>query len=233
MVFKMKKYLIIFTVVIVSAGVFYLVNKYSFSANNKNDKNNIEINNTISATDTVTKSSGDECCKSLQAGNYSSESIYQLNSTWRDQNNKKVTLGKFKDKNVVLAMFFASCQSACPVIVNDMKIIEAGIPADKINNYRFVLVSIDPTRDTPQALLKYAKEKNLDSSRWSLLTAGNDEVMELAMMLGFKYTRNDNGGFTHTNLISFLNRSGEIIHQNEGLDLDLKSITNVIAMLNK
>ena len=97
----------------------------------------------------------------------------------------------------------------------------------------FVLVSIDPARDTPQALLKYAEERNLNTSRWSLLTGSNDEVMELAMILGFKYTSNDNGGFTHTNLISFLNKSGEIIHQNEGLTLDLKSVSDAIAMLNK
>ena len=129
-------------------------------------------------------------------------------------------------------MFFASCQSACPVIVNDMKIIEAGIPAIKLIItglywFQLILIEILP------ALLKYADERNLNTSRWSLLTGSKDDMMELAMILGFKYTKNENGGFTHTNLISFLNKSGEIIHQNEGLTLDINSVSNAIALLNK
>ena len=130
----MIKYLMIIIVILLSMGTYYLIKNNSVSVN-KNDNNKIAaINNSIQSSDTITNPPDDECCKSLQAANYSSESIYQLNSIWRDQNNKKVILGKFKDKNVILAMFFASCQSACPVIVNDMKTIEAGIPADKINN---------------------------------------------------------------------------------------------------
>jgi protein SCO1/2 len=216
----------------------FLIRGYFITGSNlpgtKDKNNNTSLTEkALSDSNKVTKPADDECCKPLKSRNYSSESIHQLDSKWTDQNGKKVVLGKFKNKNVVLAMFYASCQSVCPIIVNNMKIIEEGIPKDKINNYTFVLVTIDPDRDTPANLLKYAKEKNLSSDRWSLLKGSKDNIMDLSMMLGFKYTKNENGAFSHTNLISFLNKSGEIIHQNEGLSLDIDSISTVIASLDK
>ncbi len=159
-------------------------------------------------------------------------SVYLSNGKWTDQDGNKTELGNFKNKNVVLAMFFASCQSACPVIVNDMKIIEKTIPENKRDNYRFVLVSIDPERDTPAVLKNYARDHNLKSSNWTLLTGSKDDIMELAMMLGFKYSKNSSGGFTHTNLISFLNEKGEIISQNDGLVVDMGLVSKTISKLN-
>ncbi|MGA8264371.1 MAG: SCO family protein [Ignavibacteriaceae bacterium] len=225
----MKKYLII-----ISATVLLIAGYLIIGSNaNKINASATIVENTTNAKDGVTKPPDDDCCKALNEGNFSSESIYQLKSKWTDQNGRKIVLGKFKNKNVVLAMFYASCQSACPVIVNNMKIIEAGIPRDKINNYRFVLVTIDPDRDTPANLLKYANERNLNTNTWNLLRGTKDDIMELSMMFGFKFTKNESGGFSHTNLISFLNKSGEIIHQNAGLDVDINSVSNVLASLNK
>ena len=225
----MKKFVPGFAFVLIAISVVFFTGKNS---NNKNDKTGVMQKAANVVSEANEKYEADDCCKAIKSEKYSDESIYLLNGKWTDQNKKIVRLGDFKNKNVVLAMFFASCQSACPVIVNDMKIIEASIPANKKNNYMFVLVSIDPARDTPDVLANYAKERNLDKGRWCLLTGGKDDIMELSMILGFKFTQNESGGFTHTNLISFLNHKGEIVFQNEGLGLEKDSVTKVIASLN-
>jgi len=228
----MKKYLFICYAALLFLGSYFGIVKKSLP-DNSGLKDNLSISNVRTTPDGVTIPDSNVCCKTIKAGKYSSESIYQLNSQWHDQDNRKITLGKFENKRVILAMIYATCQSACPVIVNDMKTIESAIPADKINDYRFILVTIDPSRDKPSELKKYAAAKNLDSGRWTLLNGSENDVMQLAMMLGFKYSKNADSSFTHSSLISFLNKKGEIKYQNEGLVLDTGVISQAIASINK
>ncbi|RPI70535.1 MAG: SCO family protein, partial [Ignavibacteriales bacterium] len=128
--------------------------------------------------------------------------------------------------------FFASCTYACPILVNDMKRIETAlINEDEISSYKFLLVSIDPERDTPEMLSEFAKRHKLDLKRWKLLTGTADDIMELAAVTGFKYKKEDNGEFSHSNMINFLNDGGEIIHQQIGLNQDITPSTEKILSM--
>ncbi len=228
----MKKSFFICCAALLFLGSYFTIVKKPVTVYS-NNKTTSSITEEKTTPDGITIPDSNDCCKTIKAGRYSSESIYQLNSEWRDQDNRKIDLAKFENKNVILAMFYASCRSACPVIVNDMKIIESAIPANKINNYRFVLVTIDPSRDKPSVLKEYAVAKNLDNQKWSLLKGSKNDIMQLAMMLGFKYSKNADGSFTHSSLISFLNKKGEIKYQSEGLVLDKSSVSDAIAAINK
>jgi protein SCO1 len=170
------------------------------------------------------------CCADVNGGAVSDNSIYQLNSQWTNQDGKTVSLKSFTGKPAVLTMFFANCTYACPLLVNDMQRMENSIAKERKNNYRFILVSIDPERDTPAKLKNYAKERGLDLSRWTLLTGNSDDVMELAALTGFKYKQDDKGNYSHSNLITLLNEKGEIIHQQTGLNQD---IAETISQLKK
>lgn len=172
----------------------------------------------------------DCCAEDLKAGNFSDNSIYQLQSIWKDQNGNEIKIEKFEGKHLVLAMIYTSCPSACPVIVNDMERLESLIPKDELKNYHFILVSIDPQRDTPQQMKKYAEEKKLNEKYWTLLTGSKESVAELAQVIGFNYKENKSGMFTHSNLITFLDKQGIIEHQVEGLN---NKADKLLAMLNK
>jgi protein SCO1/2 len=172
----------------------------------------------------------DDCCvQKTSAGKYSENSIFQLKTVWKDQTGKDIMLNQFMDKKVVMALIYTNCPTACPVIVNKIQSLESLIDKKTINDYRFVLVSIDPIRDTPQELRKFAEEKNLDLHYWTLLTGSENDIAELAQMVGFKYRRNKSGSFTHSNLITFINKAGEIENQSEGLNQDTEKL---LAMLN-
>lgn len=161
------------------------------------------------------------CCSEDEGkGEMSENSIYQLDAKWTDQNNKTVQLKDFKGKPVVLTMFFASCTYACPILVNDMKKIESELPKDEADEVHFVLVSIDPERDTPEKLKQLAEQRGLDPERWTLLTGSKDDIMELAAIVGFKFKKEANGDFSHSNMINLLNEEGEISHQQIGLNQD-------------
>ncbi|MCU7494864.1 MAG: SCO family protein [Ignavibacteria bacterium] len=172
------------------------------------------------------------CSEKMEEGSagYSSNSVYQLSSVWKNELGQKLSLGDLKGHKVVLSMIFASCTYACPLIVNDMRKIEKSV-ADK-SDVRFVLVSIDPERDTPVTLLEYSKRQGLELSRWELLTGSKSDIRSLAAVLGFKYQRDSKGDYTHSNLINVLNKEGEVVLQHEGLNKDISDIVGKLKSMN-
>ena len=216
----MKKILIAFVpALLLAVGTFSFIRLDKNPAEKKHDEGFIQIAGVDK--DSSAAKLKDACCEEESAGICSENSIYQLNCTWKDQNGSKIMLNKFKGSHVILAMIYTSCATACPVIVNNMQKLSNSIRKDKLGDYHFVLVSIDPEIDTPAKLKKYAAEKKLDLNYWTLLTGSDNNVAELAQVIGFRYKRNNSGSagrFTHSNLITFLNKDGEIVNQSKGLN---------------
>jgi len=224
----MKKYIITAAAAIgvIFAVLFILNFTKSYEKNHHHDTEKIDFS---SKKTSEGEEKNHSCCSSEEdAGEYSENSIYQLESEWTNQWGKKFSLGELEGSPVVLTMFFASCTYACPILINDMKKIENEIPEEELSSYKFVLVSIDPERDTPEKLEKFAEEKNLDAKRWTLLTGSSDDIMELAALTGFKYKKDKSGDFSHSNLITFLNKEGEILHQQFGLNQDISGSTKIL-----
>jgi protein SCO1/2 len=129
-------------------------------------------------------------------------------------------------------MLFASCEYACPILVNDMQRIRQTLPDAIREQAQFVLVSFDDTRDTPAALRAYRERANLDPS-WVLLHGDAANVQELAMLLGVKYQRDARGQYAHSNLITVLNSEGEVVHQRNGLQGEVSQAANAVKLAAK
>jgi len=168
------------------------------------------------------------CCAEETSGDASENSIYQLESNWKTETGKKIMLGELKGKKQIMAMVFTSCTYACPLIINDMKKIESQI---KRNDVNFLLISIDPKRDTPETLMQYARNNKLDMKRWRLLTGDENSISELAAVLGFKYKKEQDGSFSHSNIINVLNETGEVAYQHFGLNQDVQDVLDELKKL--
>jgi protein SCO1 len=156
------------------------------------------------------------CATPMDAAPYSARSLYQTEVAFTNDAGQPFRLGELRGRPVVLTMFFASCGYACPLLVTDMQAIRAKLPAEIRESAAFVLVSFDVERDTPAALAAYRGQRGLGSD-WILLHGDDDAVRELAALLGVKYKLEAGGGFSHSNLITVLNREGEVTHQRSGL----------------
>jgi protein SCO1/2 len=121
-------------------------------------------------------------------------------------------------------MFFSTCEFACPLLVQDLKRLEAALPASIRDQVDFVLVSFDTERDTPEALAAYRARQSLDPARWCLLTGRPDDVRDLAAILGIRYAKDARGQFMHSNVLTLLDRNGEVSHQEMGLNRPLESL---------
>jgi protein SCO1/2 len=172
------------------------------------------------------------CCRPMATqAKFTDKSIYQLDSTWTSDANKKVKLGVLRNRPQVVAMFFASCQYTCPLTVSDLKNIEAALPENLRTNVGFALVSFDSLRDTPAALKAYRAKRELSNQNWTLLRGEPDDVRELAALLGVIYKQDSKGDFAHSNLITILNAEGEIVFQQAGINLPPDEIVETLKRL--
>lgn len=166
----------------------------------------------------------------LAAGTASPHSIYHVDSTWTTESGQRIRLDALRGKIRVLAMVYTSCEYACPLLVEIMKRMATSLPQELQSQVGFVLVSFDPERDTPEVLKAYSEKQQLDVQRWTLLHGQPDDVRELAVLLGVKYIKQPRGDFAHSNLITVLNREGEIVHRHLGLQ---QSIDDTVAVLRQ
>jgi protein SCO1/2 len=76
---------------------------------------------------------------------------------------------------------FTHCTSVCPVLTAKMVQLQRAIRDPRL---RFVSFSVDPDRDTPEALREYARRWAPDESRWALLATTKQTLA--AVVAGMK-----------------------------------------------
>lgn len=175
-------------------------------------------------TTTPSHHSNAACCSShndVASTPFPDKSIYQLDSTWTNDVGRTLQLAALSGRIQIVAMFFSSCQYACPAIVHDMKRMENALPKELRGRVGFTLVTFDTERDTQEALKVYRKRQELTPERWTLLRASPADTLELAAVLGIQFKREANGQYAHSNLITILNSQGEIVHRQVGLNQDI------------
>lgn len=147
------------------------------------------------------------------------ESVYNLTSTWITQQNESIHLSHFENKIVIAAMVFTHCESACPRIVADMQRIESSLSEKELQQVTFLLISMDPERDTPARLTEFASEHKLNAN-WTLICSSQDATMEMANVLGVKVKKLESGGFDHSNIIHVFDKNGNISYQQNGFEAE-------------
>lgn len=146
-------------------------------------------------------------------------SLYHLDASFTDQDGRTVRLADLAGKPQHVAMVYTHCAAVCPRIVADMQRIESGL-GEQAGEVGFVLVSIDPTRDTPERLREFAEERSLDLERWTLLRGADRDVRTVAAALGVQYRAIGEGDWAHSNLVTLLDARGVPTHRQEGLGVE-------------
>ena len=158
-------------------------------------------------------------------------SIFLLDSKWQNQDAEELHLKDLKGKNLVMVMIFTSCRTACPILVADMKKVHDKIEKNKLKDTSLVLISIDPTNDTPEVLKKFAAERNMDSEPWIFLRSDEESTREFANVLAVKYKKISPIEFSHSNIISVFNRNGELVSQEEGSGINSDAVAKTVNEL--
>lgn len=143
------------------------------------------------------------------------DSVYQLALPLTDQHGETADWRQHRGQPQVVAMFYTSCPYICPLIVDSGKAVQHALTPAEQAKLGILLVSMDPKRDTPAALMTVATKRDLDPAHWSLASPRADDVRSVAGVLGVRYRQLADGEFNHTSALVLLDRDGRIVARTE------------------
>lgn len=126
-----------------------------------------------------------------------------------NQDNLPISNEDFLGKVYVVEFFFTSCPSICPIMNKNMKILESKYGTR--DDFGIASITIDPEKDTPMELKKYAEIYEVFSPNWHFLTGDRSYIYELANA-GFNIFAEINpavaGGFEHQGYFALVDQKG-------------------------
>jgi len=155
--------------------------------------------------------------------------------TFKNQFGKEVGLEDWGGKIIIADFFFTSCPSICPKLTRNMKKLQTAFKkTDSL--VRFVSFTVDPMRDSVQALKAYGDKFGIDHDTWFLLTGEKKDLYDIALN-EFKANIASNGnidtGFIHTDRFFLLDRDRVVRGWYNGLDsTNLDKLIKDVVLLN-
>ena len=124
-----------------------------------------------------------------------------------NQQGDSVSLSDLKGKIWVADFIFTRCPTICPVMTHEMVNLQSEFDSQDVN---FVSFTVDPERDTPDVLSRYAMQYGADKQRWHFLTGEKEQIHQLANK-GFKLAAAQHGGgFPHSTRFVLVTPEGGI-----------------------
>jgi protein SCO1/2 len=116
-----------------------------------------------------------------------------------NQNGETITQENYKDKIYVTDFIFTRCLSICPIMTDNMAVLQREFL--KNDDIMFLSVSVTPDIDSVAILKQYATDKGVIDSRWNVTTGNKKHIYELARRSYFAAADQGDGGlqdFIHT-----------------------------------
>ncbi len=119
----------------------------------------------------------------------------------------------------VADFFFTHCPSICPKVTAQMIRIHEEFQDD---NVTLVSYTMDPKRDTPDVLKKYAEKIEAEAPKWHFLTGDKEALHEIDTDYFSIIIEDDDvpGGFDHTGKLILVDQNRHIRAFCEGTDED-------------
>ncbi|MCF7221126.1 SCO family protein [Marilutibacter chinensis] len=147
--------------------------------------------------------------------NLPGDSVYQVQAQLTDQAGRVRPWRELRGRPTVVSMFYANCHLTCPLIIANGKALQAQLSPHEYASLDFAMLSIDPERDTPEALMEVAEVHRLDPGHWHLLRPEQSDVRMLAAVLGIRYRAQPDGSFNHTSALILLDGDGRIVARSQ------------------
>ena len=143
------------------------------------------------------------------------DSVYQVDASFDRAGGGDTEWRALRGKPRVVTMFYSTCRAVCPMIVESARAVQRGVPEANRGRVGFVLITMDPARDTPAALATVQRERHLDPATWLLLRPDEADVRRLAAILGVRYRALADGEFNHTTTLVLLDADGRVLARTE------------------
>ncbi|MBB6730715.1 SCO family protein [Cohnella zeiphila] len=132
--------------------------------------------------------------------------------TYSDIDGKQVTMSEENGKVRLVYFFYSNCPDVCPPTTFMMSQVQDQLKAEGKfgSQVEFLSITIDPTRDTPEALKTFGDKFNADYTGWKFLRGDEQATADLAKKYNLLVSKGDDGNFGHMNLIVLVDKKGHI-----------------------
>lgn len=141
-------------------------------------------------------------------------------------------LQDLRGKVVVVTFLFVSCPDTCPLLTAKLVSLQSRLGGDYGRRVMFVGITVDPDRDTPGVLKRYAAAHGVAPGGWAFLTGTPAQIGEVSRRYGVYVKKSPHGGVDHTFLTSVIDPSGTMRVQYLGTRFDpdelLRDIRSVL-----
>ena len=116
-----------------------------------------------------------------------------------NQNGDTITQEDYKNTIYVTDFFFTRCPSICPVMTNNMEVLQQEFISN--NDIKLLSISVTPEIDSVSVLYNYASKNGALDTKWNITTGNKKHIYELARKSYFAVVDEGDGGlqdFIHT-----------------------------------
>lgn len=138
-----------------------------------------------------------------------------------DQSGKIFSSDELKDKIYVADFFFATCKTICPKMTMQMKRVQEAYKVDP--EIMLLSYTVNPEKDTVEALARYAEENGAIPDKWHFLTGDKKQIYDLARNSYFVTAMKGDGGpddFVHSEKLVLIDKDKRIRGFYDGTDYE-------------
>jgi protein SCO1/2 len=148
-----------------------------------------------------------------------------------DQAGRPVALSDLRGRTLLLDFIFTNCPGPCPIQTALHAQVLAALAPETRARVHFVSISLDPARDTPEALRAYAERHGADLAHWSFLTGEDAAVDEVLSRYGVGRRPGPDGQIEHLVVTFLIDADGNLVKRYMGLEHPVEQIAGDLAKL--
>ena len=171
--------------------------------------------------------------KKIIAGDTIYHQIASFNLT--NQIGQVVNQNITKNKIYIANFFFATCQSICPMMSNQLQEVQKAFLAD--DSVLILSHSVNPLHDTVAVLNNYADTYGAKTNKWHLLTGNKKQIYDLAKTSYLVNAFEDDGspeGFLHSELFLLIDKKARIRGMYDGTNTaEVKKLIEDVKLLKQ
>jgi protein SCO1/2 len=147
-----------------------------------------------------------------------------------DQAGAEVTLASLRGKTLLIDFIYTHCPGPCPVLTGRHAQIQRELAPELRARTHFVSISLDPERDTPEAMRNYARVRGADLTSWSFLTGEPERVRDVLKRYGVFAQKSKNPGeVDHVVVTLLVDGEGRVVKRLFGVEDSVADVKRALS----
>jgi protein SCO1/2 len=151
--------------------------------------------------------------------------------TLTDQDGQSLTLSSLRGKVVLIDFIFTSCPGPCPILSLKFSRLQQRLGQHVGKDVMLLSITIDPRRDTPEALKAYAGRYQANLRGWKFLTGPTRDIIMVAAAYGADYQAGTEGVIDHRLLTCIVDRTGTVVKEFPGVNHTVEDLMAEVERL--